>query len=310
MKEANKVYKSKRVRESWMDRIIGILVYLFMAIVVIVIMYPVLGVVGKSMDADVTNYGTNLFPKIVTLKSYIIILNKPSMKQYIFNSWARTILGSGLAVIFNSLLAFVISRKKFLFKKQLTLFFVLTMVLKPGLIPELAFYHDIGLLKTFHVYILPNVLNVMYMLMICTYMKSLPSEVEEAAVVDGAGDFKLWIKIISPMCLPIYAVVLLLEATKQWNSLFDCMLYNRMESNNYVLTYELLKLLYSMTTNESCTRGTYQIVTPANVRSALSVLTMIPLMIIYPLCQRYFLGSMNVINIKKTCLEDVGIGRK
>ena len=108
--------------------------------------------------------------------------------------------------------------KRFLFKKQLSLFWVITMYVNGGMIPTFLLYKGLGLTNSFWVYVIPGMISAFNMLVIRTYMNGLPDSLEESAQLDGAGYFTIFTKIISPLCKPVYATVALFVAVGQWNS--------------------------------------------------------------------------------------------
>ena len=136
-----------------------------------------------------------------------------------------------------------------------------------------------------------------------TYMMGLPEGLEESAQIDGANDFTIFVRIISPLCKPVYATVALFVAVGQWNSWFDVMLYNRMNTKYTTLQYELMKLLSSVMQQggsaSSAGQGAAAAVTPVTVRAAATVVTMLPIICLYPFLQRYFVAGMTLGSVKE-----------
>lgn len=218
-------------------------------------------------------------------------------------SVARTVLGTIFSLVTNALLAYIISRKRFLFRSQLSLFWVITMYVNGGMIPTLVLYRNMNLTNSFWVYVIPGMVSAFNVLVMRTFMEGLPSALEESAMIDGANDFTIFTRIISPLCKPVYATVALFVAVGQWNSWFDAMLYNRMNTQYTTLQYELMKLLSSvMQQSGSATTGgntATAAVTPVTVRSAATVVTMLPIILLYPFLQRYFVSGMTIGSVKE-----------
>lgn len=218
-------------------------------------------------------------------------------------SVARTVLGTIFALVTNALLAYIISRKRFLFRSQLSLFWVITMYVNGGMIPTLVLYRNMNLTNSFWVYVIPGMVSAFNVLVMRTFMEGLPSALEESAMIDGANDFTIFTRIISPLCKPVYATVALFVAVGQWNSWFDAMLYNRMNTQYTTLQYELMKVLSSvMQQSGSATTGgntATAAVTPVTVRSAATVVTMLPIILLYPFLQRYFVSGMTIGSVKE-----------
>ena len=178
------------------------------------------------------------------------------------------------------------------------------MYVNGGLIPVFLLYKGLNLTNSFWVYIVPGMLSAFNMLVIRTYKTGIPDSLEESAQLDGAGYMTIFIKIVSPLCKPVYATVALFVAVGQWNSWFDAMLYNRMSDQYTTLQYELMKLLSSVTNQgasaESMKNATAaSAVTPTSVRAAATILTMLPIVCLYPFLQRYFITGLTIGGVKE-----------
>ena len=201
------------------------------------------------------------------------------------------------------MLSFIVSRKIFLFKRGLSLFCVITMYVNGGLIPTFLLYKGLGLTNSFWVYVVPGMVSAFNMLVIRTYMNGIPDSLEESAQLDGAGYTTIFLKIYSPLCKPVYATVALFVAVGQWNSWFDAMLYNRMNAKLTTLQYELMKLLSAVTANQGGAAETMKnavgAVTPTSVRAAATIVTMLPIICIYPFLQKYFVTGLTLGGVKE-----------
>lgn len=296
--------KKNRKKKSFADMLFIFCNTVFMILFVIMTLYPVLNTLAISFNdgTDALRGGIYLWPRKWTLKNYITVLQKNNLVTGTIISVARTVIGTVLALFSNAILAFIVSRKRFLFKKQLSLFWVITMYVNGGMIPVFLLYKSLGLTNSFWVYVIPGMLNAFNMLVIRTYMNGIPDSLEESAQLDGAGYTTIFLKIISPLCKPVYATVALFVAVGQWNSWFDAMLYNRMSDNLTTLQYELMKLLSSVT-NQSGSVETMKnavgTVTPASVRAAATIVTMLPIICLYPFLQKYFVTGMTLGGVKE-----------
>ena len=150
--------------------------------------------------------------------------------------------------------------------------------------------------------VIPGMFSAFNMLVIRTYMNGISDSLEESAQLDGAGYTTIFLKIISPLCKPVYATVALFVAVGQWNSWFDAMLYNRMSANLTTLQYELMKLLSSVTNQGNSVEAMKNAagsVTPTSVRAAATILTMLPIICLYPFLQRYFVTGLTIGGVKE-----------
>ena len=286
------------------DRIFIVCNTVFMILFVIITLYPVLNTLAVSFNdgTDALRGGIYLWPRRWSIKNYTTVLKKNNLVTGAYISVLRTVVGTLLALASNAILAFIVSRKKFLFKKPLSFFWVVTMYVNGGLIPTFLLYKNLGMTNSFSVYVIPGMISAFNMLVIRTYMNGIPDSLEESAQLDGAGYGTIFLKIISPLCKPVYATVALFVAVGQWNSWFDAMLYNRLESNLTTLQYELMKLLSSVTnqgTSMETMKNSGGNVTPTSVRAAATILTMLPIICLYPFLQRYFVAGLTLGGVKE-----------
>ena len=291
-------------KKSLGDRIFEICNTIFMVAFVIITLYPVLNTLAISFNdgIDTVRGGIHLIPRKFTLQNYYTVLHKQNMVTGAYITVLRTVVGTFLALATNALLAFIVSRKRFLFKSQLSLFWVITMYVNGGLIPTFLLYKSLHLTGPFWVYVIPGTVSAFNMLVLRTYMVGLPDSLEESAQLDGAGYMTIFVKIISPLCKPVYATVALFVAVGQWNSWFDAMLYNRMSDKYTTLQYELMKLLSSVmqqSGSADSARNSANSITPASIRAAATIATMLPIVCLYPFLQRYFVTGLTIGGVKE-----------
>lgn len=304
MSEVKENVKPKKRKMSTADIVFHICNGIFMVLFVVVTLYPVLNTLAISLNdgTDALRGGIYLIPRKFTIKNYTTVLQKDNLMIGAVVTVARTFIGTILALITNAILAFIVSRKNFIFAKQLSLFWVITMYVNGGMIPIFLLYKGLGLTNSFAVYVIPGMVSAFNMLVIRTYMKGIPDSLEESAQLDGAGYTTIFLKIISPLCKPVYATVALFVAVGQWNSWFDAMLYNRMSENLTTLQYELMKLLSSVTNQSSSAEAMKNAsgsVTPMSVRAAATIITMLPIICIYPFLQQYFVSGLTLGGVKE-----------
>lgn len=294
----------KKIKISPVDRAFIICNTIFMILFVFITLYPILNTLALAFNdgTDALRGGIYLWPRKWTMQNFITVLQKDNLITGAYITVARTLLGTVISLLANAILAFIVSRKRFLFRKQLSLFWVVTMYVNGGMIPTFLVYKGLGLTNSFWVYVVPGMISAFNMLVIRTYMNGLPESLEESAQLDGAGYSTIFFKIISPLCKPVYATVALFVAVGQWNSWFDAMLYNRMDSSLTTLQYELMKLLSSVTNqgaSAEAMKNATGSVTPETVRAAASILTMLPIICIYPFLQRYFVTGLTLGGVKE-----------
>ncbi|WP_124066322.1 carbohydrate ABC transporter permease [Clostridium sp. E02] len=300
------VVKKTKYKTSFSNHIFVILNTIFMIAFVVITLYPVINTLAVSFNdgTDALRGGIHLLPRRFTLQNYKTVLKKDNLITGAYISIARTVIGTFSALAANAILAFIVSRKRFLFKSQLSLFWVITMYVNGGMIPIFLLFQKLGLTNNFWVYVVPGMVSAFNLLVMRTYMQGIPDSLEESAQLDGAGYFTIFTKIISPLCKPVYATVALFIAVGQWNAWFDAMLYNRMSPQYTTLQYELMKLLSSVS-NQGGNVETMKnalstaAVTPTSVRAAATILTMLPIVCLYPFLQRYFVTGLTIGGVKE-----------
>ena len=286
------------------DIIFEVFLILFMVIFLAVTLYPIINTLALSFNDgfDALVNKVHFIPHAPTLDNYKAVFAKEGYRYGAVNTVLRTLIGTLLSLVVNAILAYVISRKRFLFKKSFSLFWVITMYVNGGLIPTYITFQKLHLTNNFLVYVIPGAVSAFNMLVIRNYMNGIPDSLEESAQIDGAGYFKIFYSIISPLCKPVYATIALFVAVYQWNAWFDAMLYNKMHDELTVLQYELMKQLQTAMKSAGSVEGLKNggtTITPNSIRAAATILTMLPIICIYPFLQRYFVTGLTIGGVKE-----------
>ncbi|WP_341281176.1 carbohydrate ABC transporter permease [Paenibacillus sp. FSL H8-0537] len=283
---------------------------IFMLILVVVTLYPFLNTIAVSLNVgnDTIRGGIYLWPREWTLQNYKAVFVSGTIYNAFWVSVARTVLSTVLNIFLTTMLAYTLSRREFVFRKPITLVFILTMYFSAGLIPGYFLIKDLHLLNSFWVYIIPSMLSAFNMIVIRTYIGTLPESLVESARIDGAGDFKIFMQIIFPLCKPVLATIALFVAVGAWNSWFDAFLYTSSRQELSTLQYELMKLLSSTMNSNSnpsvangagATKDSISMVTPLSIRAAVTVVAAVPILLVYPFLQKYFVVGLNVGSVKE-----------
>ena len=304
MQNVNLRTRKTKYKRSVGDKIFVVCNIIFMFLFVLITIYPILNTLAISFNdgIDAVKGGIHIFPRKFSLNNYRSVFAMRNLTTGLFISVARTVLGTLIGLLFNAILAFLVSRRRFLLKKSLTAFWVVTMYVNGGMIPVLLLYKNLKLTSTFWVYIIPGIISAFNMLVMRTFMEGIPDSLEEAAQIDGAGYGTIFIKILSPLCKPMYATIALFIAVGHWNSWFDTMLYNRLSTEYTTLQYELMKLLSSVTSQSSKSdpnSGDGANIQPVSVRAAASIVTMAPIVCLYPFLQKYFVSGLTIGGVKE-----------
>lgn len=296
----------KRVAIS--DRVFDIFKWIFLILFMLATLYPILNTLAVAFNdgLDALRGGIYLWPRTFTLDNFKAVLAKQSLLNAAFISVARTVIATLSQLFLTSLLAYILSRKEFIFRTPVTLLFIFTMYLNAGMIPNYMWLNKIGLTNTFWVYILPGMISAFNLLVIRTYIHGIPESLVESAKIDGASHIRIFWSIILPLCKPVLATVALFIAVGQWNSWFDAMLYNGFNEKLSTLQYELMKLLSSVTSQganandmqNAAQAGGGSMVTPTSVRAATTIVTALPIVCLYPFLQKYFISGLTIGGVK------------
>ncbi|MDE7183711.1 MAG: carbohydrate ABC transporter permease [Lachnospiraceae bacterium] len=283
-------------RDDILDWIL-LVVFIFL---IIITLYPFLNVLAISFNDPIdTMRNINMvIPRQFTLSNYVYIFEENNLIAPLLLSVLRTVLGAGIGVVCTAMLAYVLSRKDFYFNKIFTLLFVVTMYVSGGLIPEyLLLMRTLGLGNNFLVYIIPGLIWVYNVILVRSFIEGLPIALQEAARVDGANDFIIWGRIILPLCKPVLATVGLFVAVGQWNSFMDTYLYAKeLPTLQYVL-YQIMETA-TIKIDPHAAEQMKNAVSPLSVRMAITIVATVPILIVYPFLQKYFVGGMTVGAVK------------
>lgn len=293
-----KVRSSQKIksREKILDYI---LVVVFIGVVVITL-YPFLNVLAISFNDPIdTMRNINfIIPREFTLSNYTYVFTENNLAGPFLMSVARTLIGTLVSVFSTAMIAYVLSRRDFYFNKIVTFLFLITMYVSGGMVPEyLLLTRTLNLGNNFLVYLLPGLIWAYNIVLMRSFMDGLPDALQEAARIDGANDFVIWLKIIVPLCKPVLATVALFVAVSQWNSFLDTYLYARdLPTLQYVL-YEIMEKA-TIKVDPHAADQVKNAVSPLSVRMAITIIATIPIIVVYPFLQKYFVGGMTVGAVK------------
>lgn len=297
MADNNYQIKGVGKSEKWFDYVLLI----FCLFLIVMTVYPFLNVLAISLNdpMDTMRNINFIIPRKFTLSNYIYIFTENDLGGAFLMSIARTLVGTGIGVICTAMLAYVLSRKDFYFNKFFTILFIITMYVSGGMIPEyLLLTRTLHLSNNFAVYIIPGLIWVYNVILMRSFIEGLPIALQEAAKIDGANDFVIWAKVILPLCTPTIATVALFLAVGQWNAFMDTYLYAReLPTLQYVL-YEIMEKATIKIDPHAQANQIQNAVSPMSVRMAITIVATVPILIVYPFLQKYFVGGMTLGAVK------------
>lgn len=282
----------------------------FLMMLMAATLYPFINTIAISFNAglDTVRGGIYLWPRIFTFENYISVFSSGTLLPALGVSVARTVLSVTFGLSLTTLLAYVLSRKDFVFRKQITMLFVFTMYFNAGLIPIFFLMRMLDLTNNFWVYVLPTMVNAFNLIVIRTYILGLPESLIESAKIDGASEMRIYFSIIIPLVKPVLATIGLFIAVGSWNMWFDTFLYNSSKQELSTLQYEMMKLLSSSLRQSSgggmsaggvnADSVNTSMVTPISIRAAITIVASTPILMVYPFLQKHFVKGLVIGSVK------------
>ncbi|QJC50854.1 carbohydrate ABC transporter permease [Paenibacillus albicereus] len=286
------------------DKAFGIAVYAVLGLVTLAVLYPLYYVLIASFSDPlaIMNGEVWLWPKGLTGDSYLNILENDAILRGFLNTVLYTVAGTALNLTMTVLGAYPLSRSDFVGRNLFMGLMVFTMFFGGGLIPSYLLIKNLGLLDTFWVMILPGAVSIWNIIIMRTYFQqSIPPEMQEAAVIDGCSNFGTLLRVVLPLSLPILAVTVLFYAVGHWNAFFNALLYLS-ERPKFPLQLILREILIQGQTDDMVRASTESAIKARQavegIKYAVLIVANIPMLLLYPFLQRYFVKGILVGAIK------------
>lgn len=300
--KAEKLYykRHKRMyRYSLGDIVFSILNYTFFIVFTLCCIFPFYYLfINTISDNDlVSRAAINFIPRGIHLGNYSNLFNAGEVGQAFLVSIARTLIGTTLMVAASALAGYLVTKQNMWHRKFWYRFLVITMYFNAGTIPWYLNMSMLGLTNNFMAYIIPGIVAPYNIILVKTYVESIPAELEESAFMDGAGYFTIFRRIILPLCKPILATIAIFGAVGHWNSFTDSLILMTGAPELYTLQHRLYLYLNTTSNLGALFEGATSSLTEGAVQSALnskvikytiSMVSIIPILMVYPFMQRYF----------------------
>lgn len=293
--------QKKRIRFS------SVLIYTTLSFLFVITFYPFWNIFVLSLNdaTDSLRGGLMLWPRVFTLDSYKAVLSDTALLSSLKVTLIRTLIGVPLNLLAVTTLAYVLSQRDLVGRKQFNLLFVMTMYFSGGLIPTYMIVKWLGLIDNFLVYLLPGLYNVYWMILVRTYMEGLPYSMTESARIDGANDIQIFARVVLPSCTPVVATIGLFAAISHWNAWYDSYIYTNKPALQ-TLSNALVKILNQYQTGSMMTQAQQMAasakripVSSESIRMAVTMVTTIPIILVYPFVQKYFIKGMMLGSVKE-----------
>ena len=292
------VHKAYFIKRSFGDWVFTLLNGAFFTLFTLICTFPIYYLfINTISDNRLVQAGQiNFFPVGIHFENYISLLGVSELINAAGISVARTVLGTLVMVLASAFVGYLVTQQKMLGRKFIYRFIIITMYFNAGLIPWFLNIMMLGLTNNFLGYIIPAIVAPFNIILVKTYIESLPKELEESAFIDGAGYFTVFRSIILPLCKPILATIAVFGAVGHWNSFVDSIILMGAEPRLYTLQHRLFMYL-NMATNLGNLMDTTGAIREQDLAAALngriisltvSMVSIIPILMVYPFMQRFF----------------------
>lgn len=287
------------MKKSFAYRAFSLFNYIVMLLVLLICFYPFLYLVSISLSrtSDVVQGNVILFPKGFVLDTYKMLFAYPNFFRAYGNTIFYTLAGGLIAMVMTVMLAYALSKRFLPGSRLLSKLVIFSMFFTGGMIPNFIVVSSLGLTNTVWAMLLPFAVGPFNVIILINFFRTLPESIEEAAIIDGMGYAAILLKIVVPLSTPALATVALYVAVFFWNDWFYGMLYMNSQSRFPVMLILRNIINGSSITGASAGSETGDIV-QNTLKAAGSVLTMLPIILLYPFLQRFFIAGLTVGSVK------------
>lgn len=276
---------------------------IFLTLIGLSALYPFLYIITLSVATmpDVARGGLLIIPKEISWAAYEMVFADEGIKRGFLNAVLRTGLGTLATLLMTSLVAYPLSRPQMPWRRQISFYIIFTMLFSGGIVPKFIVVQNLGLIDTVWALVLPVMLTAFNVIILKNFFQQIPASYEEAARIDGAGDFTILFRIFIPLSKPALATIALWTCVFHWNSWFDAMLYITSEDKQVLQIFVQRVVIESSVKDmqfgvENVDRAKFS---PDALKSATVVVTILPILLLYPLLQRYFIKGINLGGVKE-----------
>ncbi|OAB34213.1 ABC transporter permease [Paenibacillus glacialis] len=289
-------------KEDLDSRIFNTINIILLFIFTVIIVVPLWNVIISSFSSgkSLAEGGFIFWPKEFSLENYRAVFQDESILQSFFISISKTFIGVVTHVFFCAMVGYGLSKRYIRGRKLYVAMGVITMFFSGGMIPTYLLIKSLGLLDSFWVYIIPALYSFYDVIILMNFFRNVPDSLEESAKIDGAGDWRVFLKIFIPLSMPAMATIALFNGVGQWNDFMTTKLYIT-DQALYPLQMKLYEIIVQSQTQSMQNIGGSAIIetTTKGVQLATIVITTLPIVVIYPILQRYFISGMMLGAVKE-----------
>lgn len=283
------------------EKIFNVANVIFMVFFLAIIALPLWNIVALSFNdaTDAARGGIYFWPRKFSLESYYTVFEDSAIYKAFVISVAKTVIGVVLHTALTAMVAYGMSRRNLMGRKIYMNMGILTLFVSGGMIPTFLLFKELGLLNNFWVYIIPVLFSFYDMVILMNFFRSIPFSLEESAMMDGANPFIIFVKIILPLSLPVLATIALFHGVFQWNDYMTANIY--VDDRSLYPLQMLLFRIVSENLSPAVATGTNVVrnTTSQSLQLATMVVTTVPVVVIYPFLQKYFIQGMTLGSVKE-----------
>ncbi len=270
-----------------------------MLLVLLITLYPFIYVVSVSLSDSsyILQNKITFYPRGINLKAYKMIFESPKIPKAYLNTIIYTVVGTTINVFLTAITAYPLAKKDLVGKKIWMTMIIITMFFSGGIIPSFIIVQRLGMIDTIWAIVIPNAIWTYELIITKSFYESLPNSLYESAVIDGASEFRILFQIFIPLSKASLASITLFYVMGHWNSFFIPMIYLN-DMKKYPLQIILRDMLIFDTARRSESLGEYAALTPEALKNATIVVSILPILALYPFMQKYFVKGVMLGSIK------------
>lgn len=275
-----------------------VITYILVLLVLAVCLIPFIYILSASFSGSkpLMNGEVFLWPKDFNFNAYITIFQYPNFLRSYANTFFYTICGTAIAMVMTCLMAYPLSHDRLRGHKFFMNMVIITMFFSGGLIPRYLLVNSLHLVGTRWAILLPSAINTFNLIVLVNFFKTIPSELEEAALIDGLGYFGIFRQIVLPLCIPALATITLYYAVYFWNDWYNALIY--LKSDQYPVMMILRNLVNGTLQVDSGTTASERSTVSIALKSAVIVTSSVPIIVLYPFLSKYFVKGLTVGGVK------------
>ena len=291
----------KKIKETTGYLIFKVFNTLIMILVCVVTLYPFLYLVAQSLSSEqaIIMGKVSLFPVDFNITTYKSVLEKGDFLRSYKNTLIYVIVGTVSSLVLSCCMAYPLSKSELKGSKFLMKFIIFTMYFGGGLIPTYVLMRKLNVVNTIRGFIIPSLLSTYYIILMRSFFQGIPKDLEEAAEIDGLSPIGTFIKVVFPLSMPIIATMILFNAVGYWNNWFNSFLYLD-KKEMWPVAYYLRTIISGATTSADPGEvSAEKMQIAANIRSCSMVLMALPIILVYPFVQKYYVQGMMLGGVKE-----------